>query len=78
MGRVKRSCAFEQAENEQIQIILCITRAFALHTYILLYPMVNGQRRSLSDSADVKADRGICCPQMPEYTFLHGTAYINL
>ena len=35
LSRVKRKHAFEHAQNGQVLFILCITRAFALHSYIL-------------------------------------------
>ena len=53
-----------------------IIQAFALHSYILLYPMI-----LLADSegpdqiADAQADLGHHCPHTPD-TFSNGMAYI--
>ena len=41
MGRLKRKCAFEHAQNVQILMrMFSLTLAFVLHSYILLYPMI--------------------------------------
>ena len=39
---------------------------------------VSGQRTSFSDRAGTQADQGLRCPYMPEDTFSHGAAHIQL
>ena len=79
MGRVKRTSAFEHAENAQIRINLGMRkvlsgRLLSIHISVVSNDSVRVQRRPGSDCADAQADLGLRCPQMPEDTFSHGAA----
>ena len=78
MGHVKLTCAFEHVCNMHIQIILCIYNiwVFALHSYILLYPMILLADSEGTDQADAQSDLCLHCPHLPKDTFSHGETHM--
>ena len=75
MGRPKWKYVFEHAQNAQIQIhpthAQSLIRAFALHWYILLCPVI-----LLADSEGPdQSDLGLRCLHMPEDTPSHGVVH---
>ena len=77
MESVKRTSAFEYAQNVKIQIILAhaqnIIRVFALNTYILYYPMtLLADSEGPDQTAHSQAQLGLRCPHILEDTFLLG------
>ena len=48
-----------------------------IHSMVFI-DSVSGRRRPRSDCANAQSDLGLRCPHMPEDTFSHGAAKINL
>ena len=88
-GRKARSCtslsaasseesAFEHAQNVQIQMhAQCIIRAFALHSYILSYPMILfADSEGYCQTARMRRLIWAYKVQRHDFIFLHDMAYI--
>ena len=80
MGRVKRKCAFEHAQQAYIQIFLRIRKVsgplLSTHTFCSIKWLCQRTVKALIRLRGCAGHLGICFPFMPKHTFSHGAVYI--